>query len=283
MGKLDGRAALVTGAGRGIGEAIARKLAAEGACVVVSDLDAQPADAVVEAIAAQGGRAVALVGDVAQPDFGERAIQTTLDAFGDVDIIVNNAGYIWNSAIHNMSDEQWYAMIDVHATAPFRILRAASRYIREAARREPNESGAAQASGGALRRRKVVNISSVSGLYGAATQLAYSAAKASLIGITRTLAKEWGRYGVNVNCVAFGAIDTRLTQPYTDAPPTIDVGGRTLKVGLEREAIAATARTIPLGRAGTPEEAAGAVYLFCIPESDYVTGQILVCGGGLIS
>jgi 3-oxoacyl-[acyl-carrier protein] reductase len=280
MGKLDGRAALVTGAGRGIGEAIARKLAAEGACVVASDLDAQPANAVVEAITAQGGRAVALIGDVAQPDFGDRAIQATVEAFGDVDIIVNNAGYIWNSAIHNMSDEQWYAMLDVHATAPFRILRAASRFIREAAKRESSEPSAAQGPGGAPRRRKVVNISSVSGLYGAATQLAYSAAKASLIGITRTLAKEWGRYGVTVNCVAFGAIETRLTQPYADAPPTIDVGGRALKVGLDRETLAATARTIPLGRAGTPEEAAGAVYLFCIPESDYVTGQILVCDAG---
>ena len=204
MGTLDGKVALVTGAGRGIGAAIARKLADSGAKVVVSELDPDPAAETVAAITARGGKAVTLVGDVAAADFGERAVSAALEAFGDLDIIVNNAGYIWNSAIQNMSDAQWYAMIDVHATAPFRILRAAQPHFRAAAKREEE--------GGTPKYRKVVNISSVSGLYGAATQFAYSAAKASLIGVTRTLAKEWGRFRVNVNCVAFGYIDTRLTQ-----------------------------------------------------------------------
>jgi len=204
MGTLDGKVALVTGAGRGIGAAIARKLAASGAKVVVSDLDPDPAAETAAAITGQSGSAVTLVGDVAVADFGERAVAAALEAFGDLDIIVNNAGYIWNSAIQNMSDAQWYAMIDVHATAPFRILRAAQPHFRAAAKREEEA--------GKPKHRKVVNISSVSGLYGAATQFAYSAAKASLIGVTRTLAKEWGRFRVNVNCVAFGYIDTRLTQ-----------------------------------------------------------------------
>lgn len=272
MGTLDGKVALVTGAGRGIGAAIARKLAASGARVVVSELDPDPAASTVAAITAQGGSAVALVGDVAAPDFGDKAVAAALDAFGDLDIIVNNAGYIWNTAIQNMSDAQWYAMIDVHATAPFRILRAAQPHFRAAAKRE--------AEAGALKHRKVVNISSVSGLYGAATQLAYAAAKASMIGVTRTLAKEWGRLRVNVNCVAFGYIDTRLTQRFEGAPPTIEVKGGRYKVGLDSKMLEAITPTIPLGRAGTAEEAAGAVYLFCIPESDYVSGQVLVCDGG---
>jgi 3-oxoacyl-[acyl-carrier protein] reductase len=272
MGTLDGKVALVTGAGRGIGAAIARKLADSGANVVVSELDPDPAAETVAAITARGGSAVTLVGDVAAADFGERAVAAALEAFGDLDIIVNNAGYIWNSTIQNMSDAQWYAMIDVHATAPFRILRAAQPHFRAAAKCEEEA--------GTPKHRKVVNISSVSGVYGAATQFAYSAAKASLIGATRTLAKEWGRFRVNVNCVAFGYIDTRLTQRFEGQPATIDVKGQQHKVGLDARMIDALTPTIPLGRAGTPEEAAGAVYLFCIPESNYVSGQVLVCDGG---
>lgn len=272
MGALDGKVALVTGAGRGIGAAIARKLVGSGAKVVANDLDPEPAAETVTAIKAQGGSAVALVGDVAAPDFGERAVAAALETFGDLDIIVNNAGYIWNSAIQNMSDAQWYAMIDVHATAPFRILRAAQPYFRAAAKRE--------AEAGSPRYRKVVNISSASGIYGAATQFAYATAKASLIGATRTLAKEWGRLRVNVNCVAFGYIDTRLTQRLEGAPATIDIKGERRKVGLDARTIETLVSSIPLGRMATPEEAAGAVYLFCIPESDYVSGQVLVCDGG---
>ena len=231
-----------------------------------------PAAETVAAITAGGGNAVVLIGDIAAPDFGEKVVAAALETFGDLDIIVNNAGYIWNTAIQNMSDAQWYAMIDVHATAPFRILRAAQPHFRAAARRE-EESGSP-------RHRKVVNVSSVSGLYGAATQFAYSAAKASLIGATRTLAKEWGRYRVNVNCVAFGYIDTRLTQRIEGAPALIDIKGEQFKVGLDVRTIEALMPSIPLGRPGTAEEAAGAIYLFCIPESDYVSGQVLVCDGG---
>ena len=272
MSALDGKVALVTGAGRGIGAAVACKLARSGARIVVGDVDAEPAAETLAAIAAEGGVAVPLIGDVAAPDFGERAVGAALDSFGDLDIIVNNAGYIWNTAIQNTSDAQWYAMIDVHATAPFRILRAAQPHFRAAAKRE--------AEAGMPKHRKVVNVSSVSGLYGAATQFAYAAAKASLIGATRTLAKEWGRYRINVNCVAFGYIDTRLTQRFEGAPATVEIKGERYKVGFDAQTIEALMPTIPLGRPGTPEEAAGCVYLFCIPESDYVSGQVLVCDGG---
>ena len=269
---LSGRVAIVTGAGRGIGRAIALKLASEGARVVVSDLDEEPAVETVNAIRLKGGEAEPLVGDVTDDSFPDTVIGHTLRTWNGLDIIVNNAGYIWNSSLQKHTDEQWYAMLDIHATAPFRLLRAAGEYIREAARVEQ--------SAGEVRCRKIVNISSTSGLYGSPTQLAYSAGKSAMVGVTRTLAKEWGRYNVSVNCVAFGFIETRLTQPFTKQPKEIDVGGRDFKVGLQDEQIAGMKQAIPLGRAGSPEEAAGAVYLLCTPESDYISGQVLVCSGG---
>jgi 3-oxoacyl-[acyl-carrier protein] reductase len=273
---LDDRVALVTGAGRGAGAALAKKLAAAGAAVVVADLDADPARETAEAIRSAGGKAQEFVGDVTDTDFGENAVACMLDAFGGVDILVNNAGYVWNSSIHKTSDEQWQAMIDCHATAPFRILRAAAPFIREAAKREDAE--------GRAYHRKVVNVSSISGLYGGATQIAYSAAKAAQVGITKTLAKEWARYRVNVNCVGFGFIETRLTQTWSgDEPERIAVAGRDYAVGFPKDLREDYLRQVPMGRAGTPEEAAGALYLFCIPESDYITGEVLVAGGGLLS
>lgn len=175
-----------------------------------------------------------------------------------------------------MSDEQWQTILDVHLTAPFRILRAASEPIRIAAKKEKEE--------GRVVHRKVVNVSSISGLFGNAGQVNYSAAKSALIGMTRTLAKEWGRYNVNVNCVAFGYIKTRMTQELSKdqvTPTTIDVAGRDLPVGIQPEMIKAMERMIPLGRGGTPEEAAGAVYLFCTPESNYISGQVVLASGGL--
>jgi 3-oxoacyl-[acyl-carrier protein] reductase len=273
MTKLEGKVALVSGAGRGIGAEIALKLAGEGARVVLNDIDAAPAEETLAAVRALGADGEAVVGDVAEPDFGERFVSAALERFGRLDIIVNNAGYIWNTSLGKTSDEQWYAMMDVHATAPFRILRAASGYIREAAKREQAASE--------FVCRKVVNVSSVSGVYGAATQIAYSAAKTALIGVTRTLCKEWGRHNVTVNCVAFGHIETRLTQPLTEGAATVEVGGRDYKVGLDPELVKTLNALTPLGRVGTPVEAAGAVYLFCLPESDYISGQIVVCGGGL--
>ena len=180
MSKLDRKVAIVTGAGRGIGQAIAYKLAAEGASVLITDLDTEPAEHTLATLKSMGCNASAFIGDVTEPDFGDRLIAFALENYGQLDIIVNNAGYIWNSTIQKHTDEQWQAMIDVHATAPFRILRAATDYFREAAKLESSK--------GVTRCRKVVNISSISGLYGEATQLAYSAGKAAQIGMTKTLA-----------------------------------------------------------------------------------------------
>ncbi len=270
--KLDGKVALITGSGRGIGRAIALKLASEGARVVVNDLDAAPAEETVQAIRAAGGQAVACIGSVAAPDFAERFVGTAVNEYKGLDIVVNNAGYTWDSVVQKMTDEQWYAMIDVHLTAPFRILRAAQPVMRALSKAE-TEAG---------RRvvRKVVNISSVAGLFGNAGQANYSTAKAGIVGLTQTLAKEWGRMNVTVNCVAFGFIQTRLTASTAEAS-TANIEGREIKVGINPGLLAMMEQSIPLGRGGTPEEAAGAVYLLCMPESDYVSGQTLMCTGGL--
>ena len=270
--KLQNKVALVSGSGRGIGREIALKLAADGASVVVNDLDAAPANETVAEIIAMGGKAVACAGSVTEAGFAERFVQTALDTYGDLHIIVNNAGYTWDNVIQKMGDEQWDAILDVHLKAPFRILRAASNHIRDAARRE--------ADAGQEVFRKVVNISSTSGVYGNAGQSNYAAAKSGINGLTKALAKEWGRYKVNVNSVAFGLIQTRLTQSLDGGEATIDIEGQQIKVGVQPKVLQTAEAMIPMGRGGTPAEAAGAVYLFCIPESNYVSGQVLVCAGG---
>ena len=274
MAKLEGKTALITGAGRGIGRAIALKLAGEGASLVINDLDNEPGNAVVAEVEAAGGRAVAVNGSVTAVEFPERFIGTAMDKFGALDIIVNNAGYTWDGTIQNQTDDQFQAMLDVHLIAPFRILRAAAEPIRVLAKTEMNE--------GREVFRKVVNISSIAGLYGNFGQVSYSAAKASLIGLTRTLAKEWGRFKVNVNCVAFGYVQTRLTQAIEGEQKAIEVEGREINVGVHPQLLDTFSNLIPLGRGATPEEAADGVYLFCAPESNYISGQVVVCGGGLI-
>jgi 3-oxoacyl-[acyl-carrier protein] reductase len=270
--KLDGKVALVSGSGRGIGQAIALKLASEGARVVVNDLDEGPALATVAEIKAQGGQAIACVGSVTAPDFAERFVGAAVETYQGLDIIVNNAGYTWDSVIQKMTDEQWYAILDCHLTAPFRILRAAQPVIRALSKAD-QEAG---------RRivRKVVNISSMAGLFGNVGQTNYATAKAGIVGMTETLAKEWGRMNVAVNCVAYGLIKTRLTV-VAGAESTAHIDGRDIRVGVNPGLMAAMEQIIPLGRGGTPEEAAGAVYVFCIPETDYVSGQTLICSGGL--
>jgi 3-oxoacyl-[acyl-carrier protein] reductase len=273
MRKLEGKVALISGSGRGIGHAIALKLAREGACLVVNDLDAGPANETVMAATELGARAIACVGSVSETGFAERFVRAAVDNFGGLDIIVNNAGYTWDSVIQKMDDEQWQAILDVHLTAPFRILRAAAEFIRAAAKRE--------AEAGQEVFRKVVNISSIAGTNGNAGQVNYSAAKAGVIGLTRALSKEWGRYKVTVNCVAFGMIKTRLTETPASGGSTIEIEGRQIKVGINPDLLQTIERLIPLGRAGTTEEAAGAVYLLCLPESNYVSGQVVTCGGGL--
>ncbi|WP_454766200.1 SDR family NAD(P)-dependent oxidoreductase [Cupriavidus campinensis] len=272
MSKLAGKSAIVTGSGRGIGREVALKLASEGARVVVNDLDADPANEVVELIRAQGGEAVACAGSVTATDFADRLVKTAVENFKGIDIIVNNAGYTWDNVIQKMTDEQWYAIIDCHLTAPFRILRAAQPVISAAAK--------AEAAEGREVFRKIVNISS-GAAGGNAGQSNYSAAKAGILGMTKTLAKEWGRLKVNVNAVAFGLIETRLTQALAgDQAKSVNIEGREIKVGVQQAMLDGASRMIALGRPGRADEAAGAVYLLCTPESNFLSGQVLYCGGG---
>jgi len=270
---LESKVALVTGAGRGIGRAIALKLAEYGAAVMINDLDPAPAQETEELVRTAGGRSAHLACDVTRPEFPQQLVASTLEAFGGLDIIVNNAGYTWDNVIQKTSDEQFQAMLDIHITAPFRILRAASTHIREKAKEE--------ASQGRRVMRKVVNISSVNGIGGNAGQSGYAAGKAAIIGLTKTLSKEWGRYQVNVNSVAFGLIETRLSQRLNQPEANIEIQGKRIAVGIQPAVLDNIARTCPLGRAGTVEEAAGAVLFFCCPLSDYVSGEVLICGGGM--
>jgi 3-oxoacyl-[acyl-carrier protein] reductase len=266
---LTKKAALVTGAGRGIGLAIAKTLSEAGASVLLVDIDEA---ALSEAKTTLPGTAT-LATDLTSPSAADAVISKMLSEFGAIDIIVNNAGYTWDNVIQKTSDEQFQSMLDIHIVAPFRLLRAASNWIREAAKKE-NEAAH-------LVMRKVVNITSISGLDGNPGQAGYSSGKAAVVGLTKTMAKEWGRYNVNVNAVGFGLIDTRLTRPMNDAETSIAIGERHLQVGMQAQVREQAAKLIPLGRVGTPQDAANAVLFFCSPLSDYVTGEVLVCGGGL--
>ena len=270
---LASKTALVTGAGRGIGRAIAETLAGYGAAVMINDLDAAPAAEAEGAIRESGGSAASLAGDVTEPAFPQRLVDATVERFGGLDIIVNNAGYTWDNVIQKTTDEQFLAMLNIHLVAPFRILRAASGWLRETAKNEAAE--------GRRVTRKVVNITSIAGTDGNPGQAGYSSGKAGVVGFTRTMAKEWGRYNVTVNAVGFGIIETRLTQPLSGEAASIDVQGRKIAVGVQPKVLEWVKQACPLGRMGTPEEAANAVLFFCSPLSDYVTGEVLICGGGL--
>jgi 3-oxoacyl-[acyl-carrier protein] reductase len=270
---LAGKSALVTGAGRGIGFAIAQTLAASGASVLLADVDETALQTATRALEATGAKVSSIAGDITAPDFAAAVMEKTVQAHGAIDILVNNAGYTWDNVIQKTTDEQFQAMLDIHVVAPFRLLRAASTWIRETAKKE-KESGTPVI-------RKVVNITSISGLDGNPGQAGYASGKAALVGLTKTLAKEWGRYNVTVNAVAFGMIDTRLIQPFEDPATRIAVGDRQVQVGMQSQVRDQASRLIPLGRLGTPQDAANAVFFLCSPLSDYITGEVLVCSGGL--
>ncbi len=236
---------------------------------MLNDIDK---DVLTEAEKEVGPRSKSLAGDLTAPDFPKKLVEATIANFGSIDIIVNNAGYTWDNVIQKMSDEQFQAMLDIHIVAPFRVLRAASGWIRDTAKRETAE--------GKRVMRKVVNITSISGTDGNAGQAGYSSGKAAVIGLTKTMAKEWGRYNVNVNCVGFGLIETRLIQPLLGEGAAIEMKGRQIPVGVQQRLLETAKAANPLGRLGTPEEAAGAVVFFCSPLSDYVSGEVMICSGG---
>jgi 3-oxoacyl-[acyl-carrier protein] reductase len=269
---LDGKAALITGAGRGIGRATAALLIEHGASVVVNDVDA---DAAEQAAAELGDRAVAYTGDVTVAGTAEKMVARVVEAFGRLDILVNNAGYTWDGVVHRMSDEQFQAMLDVHTIGPFRLIRAAAPHMRDVAKQELEE--------GNVVFRKIVNVSSISGVMGNAGQANYASGKAGLIGLTKTLAKEWGQFSINVNAVAFGFVETRLTAAREEVGETIERGGHQIGLGIPGKIRELAASSIPLGRGAKPEEAAGAIFFLCSPWSNFVHGQVLNVTGGQIA
>ncbi|HUA12166.1 MAG TPA: SDR family oxidoreductase [Solirubrobacteraceae bacterium] len=269
MGVLDGKAAIVTGSARGIGRATAELLAEQGASVLINDLDADVAEQAASEI---GGETAVFGGDLTKPGVPDQLVQQAIDDFGKIDIIVNNAGYTIDAPIHKMTDEQFQAMLDIHLVVPFRVIRAAAPHLREPAKQEREE--------GKEVFRKIVNISSTSGTFGNAGQANYSAGKAGVVGLTKTLAKEWGQFKVNVNAVAFGFIDTRLTQAKVE-DNTMEIGGETVQLGIPENMRQMASMLIPLGRPASPQEAAGGVFFLCSPWSNYVHGQTLHVTGGL--
>jgi 3-oxoacyl-[acyl-carrier protein] reductase len=269
MGVLDGKSAIVTGSARGIGRATAELLVSQGAQVLINDLDGDIAQQASNEIV---GETAVFAGDLTKPGAADQLVQAAIDAFGQIDIIVNNAGYTIDAPVHKMSDEQFQAMIDIHTVVPFRVIRAAAPHLREPAKQEREE--------GREVFRKIVNVSSTSGTFGNAGQANYSAGKAGVVGLTKTIAKEWGQFKVNVNAVAFGFIDTRLTQAKVDEN-TMEIGGEKVQLGIPEQMRQMASMLIPLGRPATPEEAAGGVFFLCTPWSNYVHGQTLHITGGL--
>jgi 3-oxoacyl-[acyl-carrier protein] reductase len=269
MGVLDDKVAIITGAGRGIGRATAELLASQGATVVVNDLDGDVAQECQSALATDGATHS---GDLTKPGVPDELVQTAIDAFGKIDIIINNAGYTLDAPIHKLSDDWFQRMLDIHLVVPFRVIRAAAPHLREPAKKEREE--------GKEVFRKIVNVSSTSGTFGNAGQANYSAAKNGIVGLTRTLAKEWGQFKINVNAVAFGFVDTRLTQAKVDEN-TMEIDGEKVQLGIPEQMRGMASMMIPLGRPASPQEAAGPVFFLTSPWSNYVHGQTLHITGGM--
>jgi len=269
VGVLDGKVAIVTGSARGIGRATAALLAEHGARVLVTDLDEDVAREAAEGIA---GETAVFGGDLTMDGVPEAVVQRAVDAFGQLDIVVNNAGYTWDGMAHKMGDDQFRAMLEIHTVVPFRLCRAAAPYLREA--------GKADKEAGREIFRKVVNVTSISGTQGNLGQANYSAAKAGLVGLTKTLAREWGPFKVNVNAVAFGFVETRLTAASDEGGEAFVKDGVEIPLGIPERMRQMAPMIIPLGRAATPEDAAGPIFFLCSPWSNFVHGQVLTASGG---
>jgi 3-oxoacyl-[acyl-carrier protein] reductase len=272
MAMLEGKAAIITGSARGIGRATAELFAAEGSRVLINDIDGEIAEHAAGEI---DGETAVFAGDLTKPGIPDELVKSALDEFGQVDIVVNNAGYTWDGVVHKMSDEQFQAMLDIHTVVPFRVIRALAPAWREVAKQERDA--------GEEVFRKIVNVTSISGTMGNAGQANYSAAKAGVTGLTKTIAKEWGQFKINCNAVAFGFVETRLTQEKEKGETMKAPTGDEVELGIPGQMRAMASMTIPLGRPARPDEAAGTVLFLSSRLSNYVHGQIINVTGGQFS
>ncbi|MBS1892696.1 MAG: SDR family oxidoreductase [Actinobacteria bacterium] len=270
MGLLEGKAAIVTGSARGIGRATAELMAAEGAKVLINDLDRDVAEQTASEIS---GETAVFAGDLTADGACDELVAAAVDAFGSVEICVNNAGYTWDGVAHRTTDEQFQAMLDIHTIVPFRVARALAPHWREAAKKERDE--------GVEVFRKLINTSSTTGMFGNPGQVNYAAGKAGVVGITKTLAKEWGQFKINVNAVAFGFVETRLTAAKEEGGEITSPTGEKIELGIPEQMRAMAQAIIPLGRGATPTEAAGPVLFLASPLANYVHGQVLNITGGM--
>jgi len=270
VGLLDGKAAIVTGSARGIGQATAELMAAEGAKVLINDLDADVAEQAASEIE---GETAVHAGDLTADGACDALVAAGVDAFGAIDIVVNNAGYTWDGVAHRTTDEQFQAMLDIHTIVPFRVARALAPFWRDAAKKEREE--------GVEVFRKLINTSSTTGMFGNPGQINYAAGKAGVVGITKTLAKEWGQFKINVNAVAFGFVETRLTAAKEEGGEITSPTGEKIELGIPEQMRAMAQAIIPLGRGATPTEAAGPVLFLASPLANYVHGQVLNITGGM--
>jgi 3-oxoacyl-[acyl-carrier protein] reductase len=268
MSVLEDKVAIVTGSARGIGRATAELLVEQGAKVLINDLDGDVAEETASEI---DGETLVFAGDLTKEGAPDKLVEKVIDEWGKVDILVNNAGYTIDAPIHKMSDEQFQRMLDIHSIVPFRMCRAVAPHMREPAKKERDEDREVF--------RKIVNVSSISGTMGNAGQANYSSGKSAVVGLTKTLAKEWGQFKINVNAVAFGYIETRLTASKEESN-VMEIDGKKVQLGIPDQMRGMASALIPLGRPGTPQEAAGGVFLLCSPWANFITGQVLNITGG---
>jgi len=267
---LAGEVAIITGAGQGIGRSAALLFAKEGAKVVVSDIDANKAATVVDEIKAGGGEAVAVAGDVGADDFPQKIVEATVKAFGQINHIVNNAGFTFDKMLHTMPDDAFDVIMKIHVRAPFRLVRTAAPYFR--------------VKSGTPTNRSIINVSSTSGLHGNVGQANYAAAKSAVVGLTKTIAKEWGPLGVRANTVAYGFVRTRLTAA-KESGASIEIEGKKVALGIPTPQTGAAGSVdayadIPLRRAASADEAAAAMLFLASPLASYVSGHTLEVTGG---